>query len=56
MTGELLRNAKHHRSCSAFLALAALLAIFVAAPQLRGDVTVLQSARFFHAAPSASPR
>src|ERR1700693_2427899 len=31
------RNTNHHRSRAGFLALAALLAIFVTVPQLRGD-------------------
>jgi aminopeptidase N len=37
MIGEPLRNTNHHRSRPAFLALAALLAIFIGAPQLRAD-------------------
>ncbi len=37
MISEPLRNTNHHRSRPAFLALAALLAIFIAAPQLPAD-------------------
>jgi len=37
MIRDPLRNANRHRSRRAFLALAALLAIFIAAPQLRAD-------------------
>src|SRR5258708_29100537 len=37
MIGEFLRNAKHLRSRPACFLLAALLAIFIAAPQLRAD-------------------
>src|SRR5258707_14343997 len=37
MIGEPLRNTNHHRSRPAFLAPAALLAIFIAAPQLPAD-------------------
>jgi aminopeptidase N len=37
MIRESHRNANHHRSRTGFLALAALLTIFIAAPQLRGD-------------------
>jgi len=37
MIRDPLRNANRHRSRRAFLALAALLAVFIAAPQLRAD-------------------
>ncbi len=37
MSTEPVRNTNHHRSRPAFLALAALLAIFIAVPQLRAD-------------------
>src|SRR5229473_2152836 len=37
MISEPLRNTNHHRSRPAFLALAAVLAIFIAAPQLPAD-------------------
>src|SRR5712691_2566314 len=37
MISEPLRNTKHHLSHPAFIALAALLAIFIAAPQLPAD-------------------
>src|SRR6266436_5990806 len=37
MISEPLRNTNHHRSRPAFLALATLLAIFIAAPQLPAD-------------------
>ncbi len=37
MNTEPVRNTNHHRSRPAFLALAALLAIFIAVPQLRAD-------------------
>jgi aminopeptidase N len=37
MIGEFLRNARHHRSRTPFFALAALLAIFAALPQLFAD-------------------
>jgi aminopeptidase N len=37
MIRETLRHANHHRSRPAFLAVAALLATFIAAPQLRAD-------------------
>src|SRR3981081_1390752 len=37
MIGEFLRNTRHHRSRTPFFALAALLAIFAALPQLFAD-------------------
>src|SRR5216683_48570 len=37
MISEPLRNTNHHRSRPAFLALATMLAIFIAAPQLPAD-------------------
>src|ERR1700731_4652137 len=46
MIRESYRNANHHRSRTGFPALAALLAIFIAAPRLRGDEPYARSRNY----------